>query len=63
MKALFTITTLLIVLFSFSSSFYLVYYKYPLRNDLLKALLFLVQGAILTVVVFAVCLTIVWPPV
>ena len=63
MKTLFIITLLLIILFSFSSSCYLVYYKYPFKNDLLKAILFLVQGIVFTLVVFTVCLTIVWPPV
>lgn len=62
MKNLFIFTTVLIALFSFCTSSYLVYFKYPLKNDLLKAILFLTQGALLTFVIFAACLTLVWPP-
>lgn len=63
MKSLLVITLFLVAIFSFSSSIYLVYYKYPIKNDLLKVILTLVQGTLLAALVFTICLTIVWPPV
>lgn len=63
MKSIVAITLALILLFSFTVSAYITFYKFPLQDPKTKMLTFLMLGAVATVFTFVVCLTIVWPPV
>lgn len=63
MSALFIIGLILVLLFGFSVSAYLTYYKFSIESFFAKAVVFLVLGAIVSVVTFTISLTLIWPPV
>ncbi|MBU7007563.1 hypothetical protein [Phosphitispora fastidiosa] len=63
MSALFIIGVLLIVLFGFSVSAYLTYYKFSIQNFIGKLVVFVLLGVIFSTVTFTISLTLIWPPV
>lgn len=63
MSALFIIGVLLILLFGFSVSAYVTYYKFSIESFLGKLVVFLFLGAIVSAVTFTISLTLIWPPV
>ncbi|PKM80461.1 MAG: hypothetical protein CVU89_13950 [Firmicutes bacterium HGW-Firmicutes-14] len=63
MSALFIVGILLIVLFGFSVSAYVTYYKFTIESFIGKLIVFLVLGAIVSAVTFTISLTLIWPPV
>lgn len=63
MSVLFIIGVLLILLFGFSVSAYLTYYKFAIDNFITRIVIFLVVGAVVSAVTFTISLTLIWPPV
>ncbi|WP_418791253.1 hypothetical protein [Phosphitispora sp. TUW77] len=63
MSALFVIGILLIVLFGFSVSAYLTYFKFSIQNFIGKLVIFVSLGVILSIVTFTISLSLIWPPV
>ncbi len=63
MSALFFVGVLLILLFGFSVSAYVTYYKFAIESFFGKLVVFLVLGAIVSAVTFTISLTLIWPPV
>lgn len=63
MSVLFIIGVLLILLFGFSVSAYLTYYRFQIDNFLTRLVVFLVIGAIVSAVTFSISLSLIWPPV
>jgi hypothetical protein len=63
MSALFIVGVVLILLFGFSVSGYVTYYKIAIQSFLGKLIVFLVLGAVVSLVTFTISLTLIWPPV
>ena len=63
MSALFIIGILLIILFGYSVSAYVTYYKFAFESFFGKLVVFLVLGAAVSAVTFTISLTLIWPPV
>jgi len=63
MSVLFIIGVLLILLFGFSVSAYVTYYKFFIENFIVRIAVFLVLGAVVSAVTFSISLTLIWPPV
>lgn len=63
MSVLFIIGVLLILLFGFSVSAYLTYYRFQIDSFLTRIVVFLVIGAIVSAVTFSISLSLIWPPV
>jgi hypothetical protein len=63
MSVLFIIGVLLILLFGFSVSAYVTYYKFNIDSLITRVVLFLVFGAIISAVTFTISLVLIWPPV
>ncbi len=63
MSALFIVGVILILLFGFSVSAYLTYYKFAIESFIAKLVVFVVLGAIVSAVTFTISLTLIWPPV
>lgn len=63
MSVLFGLGLLLIVVFSFSVSAYVTYYKFSIQNLLGKIVVFLFLGAVVSIATFTLSLAIIWPPV
>lgn len=63
MSVLFIIGVLLILLFGFSVSAYLTYYRLQIESFITRIVVFLVIGAIVSAVTFSISLSLIWPPV
>lgn len=63
MSALFIIGVILILLFGFSVSAYVTYYKFTIDTFIGKIIVFLVVGVLVSAVTFTISLTLIWPPV
>ncbi|MDT3700199.1 MAG: hypothetical protein RO469_12340 [Thermincola sp.] len=63
MSVLFIIGALLIIIFGFSVSAYVTYYKISIQSFIGKLMIFLVLGAVISAVTFTISLTLIWPPV
>lgn len=63
MSPLFLIGVLLILVFGFSVSAYVTYYKFTIESLIGRIVVFLVLGAVISAVTFTISLTLIWPPV
>jgi len=63
MSTLFILGVLLILLFGFSVSAYVTYFKFAIENFIAKLIVFVILGAVVSVVTFTISLTLIWPPV
>jgi len=63
MSALFIIGVILILIFGFSVSAYVTYYKFTINTFIGKLIVFLVVGVLVSAVTFTISLTLIWPPV
>ena len=63
MSTLFIIGVLLILLFGFGVSAYVTYFKFAIENFIAKLIVFVILGAVVSVVTFTISLTLIWPPV
>lgn len=63
MSVLFIIGVLLILIFGFSISAYLTYYKFTINSFVGKLIVFLTVGVLVSAVTFTISLTLIWPPV
>jgi hypothetical protein len=63
MSVLFIIGLILILVFGFSVSAYVTYYKFTLKNLVSKVVVFLLLGAVVSLATFTISLALIWPPV
>lgn len=63
MSPLFLIGVLLILVFGFSVSAYVTYYKFTIQSLIGRIVVFVVLGTVISAVTFTISLTLIWPPV
>lgn len=63
MSVLFIIGLILILVFGFSVSAYVTYYKFGIQNFVAKLVVFLALGVVIATLTFTISLTLIWPPV
>jgi len=63
MSALFIIGIILILVFGFSVSAYVTYYRFAIESFMGKLVVFLLLGVVVSALTFTISLTLIWPPV